>query len=97
MMLYLTFIFIGFHGIVFNDFSHHHYFLLHPSSQTHDPFANLIKACAHFLKFPRSNCFLHKTQSLINWLIKLEVQNLLQAEITECPEKKLLLKMLTHL
>ena len=73
MVLYLIFIFTGFHAILFNDFSHHHSFLLHLSSQTHDLFVDLIKACAHFLKFPinRGNCFLHKTQSPINWLITL--------------------------
>lgn len=73
MVLYLIFIFTGFHAMVFNDFSHYHSFLLHLSSQTHDPFANLIKACAHFLKFPINlgNFFLHKTQSPINWLITL--------------------------
>lgn len=73
MILYLIFIFTGFHSIVFNDFFHHHSFLLHLSSQTHDLFADLVKVCAHFLNFPinRGNCFLHKTQSPINWLITL--------------------------
>lgn len=68
MVQYLTFISAGFCGIVSNDFSTVIPFYSVSALRHMTFFANLIKACAHFLNFPinRGNCFLHETQSSIN-------------------------------